>query len=366
MKHARWWPAALGLMVLLSACSKPQPAPEPTRSVKLVLAAPVTGVAARTYAGEVKARTESRLGFRVAGKLLQRLVEPGQTVKSGQLLAVLDASDYQLGVEAAQAQVVAALTQKDQADADLRRFESLLAQGFISAAEVERRQATAKAAKATWDQARAQAAVQRNQAAYTRLVADTDGVVVGVDAEPGQLVALGASVVRIARNGPRDVVFNLPEDQLTQVRVGLAATTTLWAGATGAPLAGVVREIAAAADPLTRTYAVKVGLSAPVSPPLGATATVALAPGPSVVAAQAAAVKVPTGALWKQGSNSAVWVFDASSGQVQARTVQVAGLDGNMAVVLQGLRAGEEVVAAGVHVLTEGQKVVRFDTAGSR
>jgi len=369
MKHARWWPAALGLMVLLSACSKPQSAEEPTRAVKLVQAASVADFPARTYAGDVRARTESRLGFRVAGKLVQRPVEPGQSVKAGQLLAVLDAGDYQLGVDAAQAQVVSAQTQKDQADADLRRFESLLAQGFISAAEVERRQATAKAAQATLDQARAQAAVQRNQAGYTRLLADADGVVVGVDAEPGQFVAVGASVVRLARNGPRDVVFAVPEDQLPQVRLGQTASVVLWASGGRAPLGGVVREIAAAADPLTRTYAVKVGVNSPTPPALGATATITLvstAPSGAVAAAQAAAVRVPTGALWKQGDTSAVWVFDSTSGLVKARPVQVGGLDGHMAVVLQGLRAGEEVVAAGVHVLTDGQKVVRFAASDAR
>ena len=369
MKHARWWPAVLGLMVLLSACSKPQPAEEPIRAVKLVSVAPVAGVVNRTYAGEVRARTESRLGFRVGGKLLQRLVEPGQTVKAGQLLAVLDARDYQLGVDAAQAQVAAAQTQKEQADAEVRRFESLLAQGFISAAEVERRQTAAKAALATLDQARAQAAVQRNQAGYTRLLADADGVVVGVDAEPGQQVAAGASVVRVARNGPRDVVFNLPEDRLPWVRLGGGASTTLWAGGASAPIPGVVREIAAAADPLTRTYTVKVGLKANVPQPLGATATVVLEPsvgGNTSPSAGVPGVKVPTGALWKQGESSAVWVFDAASSQVKARPVQVAGLEGHMAVVAQGLQVGEEVVAAGVHVLTDGQKVVRFGTAATR
>lgn len=369
MKHARWWPAVLGLAVLVSACSKPQAVEEPIRAVKLVAAIPVAGLAARSYAGEVKARTESRLGFRVGGKLLQRLVDAGQTVKAGQLLAVLDAGDYQLGVQAAQAQVVAAQTQKDQADADLRRYEGLLGQGFISAAEVERRQTVAKAAQATLDQARAQAAVQRNQAAYTRLLADADGVVVGVDAEPGQLVTVGASVVRLARQGPRDVVFNLPEDQLAQVRVGQGAQVQVWGGADQAGVAATVREVAAAADPLTRTYAVKVGLKDGAQPALGATATatVTLAPAaPGVGVAPAAAVKVPTGALWQKEGGSAVWVFDAGAGQVKARPVQVAGLDGNMAVVTQGLAVGEEVVAAGVHVLTDGQKVVRFDAASAR
>lgn len=356
------WPMALGLVLGLSACSRPAPPEDPVRAVKLLKIEAGAGLGAQEYAADIRARTESRLGFRVGGKLLERPAEVGQSVRAGQLLAVLDGQDYQSAAQAAGAQVAAAQTQRDLAAADLGRFESLRAQGFISGAEIERRQTALKAAQASLEQAQAQANVQRNQAAYTRLLADADGVVVGVDAEPGQVVAAGAPVVRLARNGPRDAVFAVPEDRVALVRTGAQAEVSLWAQAgpgSAQSLRGRVREVAASADPLTRTYAVKVALAEDSPPPLGATATVRLAL-PTAPSGAGAALRLPTSALWQQGQGSAVWVFDAQAGVVRARSVQVAGLEGNQALIAQGLQAGDEVVSAGVHVLTEGQAVVRY------
>jgi multidrug efflux system membrane fusion protein len=354
------------LSLLLVACSKPEPAAQPVRTVKLMTVGATTVGGAQEYAGEVKARVESRLGFRVGGKLVQRPAEVGQRVQAGQLLAQLDATDLALGNQAAQAQVSAAQTQRDLAAADLKRFAELKAQGFISGAELERRQATLDAAEATLRQARAQGAVQGNQAAYARLLADAAGVVVGVDAEVGQVVAAGAPVVRLARDGARDVVFAVPEDRLATVRPGGAAQVRLWAAAQGgpaaAPLSGTVREVAASADPLTRTYQVKLALPADAGIPLGATAYVALAGS----AAGTSAMALPTSAIMRSpdgGQGSSVWVFDPATSTVKPRTVQLSGADGNHMLVVSGLKPGEEVVAAGVHVLTAGQKVVRFGAA---
>ncbi len=366
MKTPLWLCAALAVSLLGSACSRPPPPEDPIRSVKLVQAV-VGGVGVRQeYAAEVRARTESRLGFRVGGKLQQRPVDVGQAVRSGQLLAVLDPQDYELGVRAATAQLGAAQTQRDLAAAELKRFLGLRDQGFVSAAEIERRQATLQGAEAALAQARSQLDVQRNQAGYTRLLADANGVVVGVEAEPGQVLAPGSVVVRLAHDGPRDAVLAVPEDRLAQVRLGMPAQVLMWAGASVAsapPFAGRVREIAASADPYTRTYAVKVALEDRSAPaPLGATATVRLGGEASATGTQA--IRLPTGALWQQGQGSAVWVFDAANGTVAARTVQVAGLDGNEALIVSGLQPGEEVVSAGVHMLTQGQRVVRY-TAGA-
>ena len=356
----------LALVATLGACSRPAPPPEPVRAVKLqaVAAGPVpSGV---EYAAEIRARTESRLGFRVGGKLVQRPAEVGQQVRAGQLLAVIDPQDYQLGAQAARAQLAAAQTQRDLAAADFKRFESLREQGFISAAELDRRQAALQAAEAGLAQARAQADVQVNQAAYTRLLADAYGVVVAVEAEPGQVLAAGAPVLRLARQGPRDAVLSVPEDRVQQLRTGQAATVALWSqGSSGATtLKGTVREVAAAADPATRTYAVKVALAEnQAQPPLGATASVRLQSVGVATAASGSApawIRLPSASLWKQGQGSAVWVFDAKAQQVRARSVQVAGLDGNEAVITSGLQPGEEVVVAGVHVLTEGQSVTRY------
>lgn len=357
--------------LVLSACSRPEAPQAPIRSVKLMTVSAGAVNARSEYAGEVKARVESRLGFRVGGKLVQRPAEVGQRVQAGQLLAQLDASDLALASQAAQAQVSAAQTQRDLAAADLKRFTDLKAQGFVSGAEIERRQATLQAAEASLRQARAQGAVQGNQAGYARLLADGAGVVVAVEAEAGQVVAAGTPVVRIARDGARDVVFAVPEDQLAQVRRGQTAQVRLWrSAATGAATADAtltaeVREVAASADPATRTYQVKLSLPADAQAPLGATAHVTLAAsgqGPAP-----AAIKLPTSALMrstegdKQGS--AVWLFDAASSTVRVRPVAVVGADGNEVVITAGLKPGDEVVAAGVHVLSPGQKVTRFTGA---
>ena len=339
------------LVALLAACGRAPPPEEPVRAVKLVTVGETAYEAGHEYAAEVRARVESRLGFRVAGKIVRRAVEPGQRVQAGQLLAQLDARDYQLAAEAARAQVASATTQRDLAAADLKRFQSLRDQGFISGAELERRSAQLKAAQATLDQARAQQSSQGNQAAYTQLLADAGGVVTGVDAEVGQVVAAGTPVVRLAQDGPRDVEFAGPEDRVAAVRVGQPVTVRAWAS--DGQWHGSVREVAAAADPVTRTYAVKVALAGE-APPLGATVTVV----PQQSGAQGAAViKLPTSALRREGAGTAVWVFDEASSSVRSQPVQVAGADGNEAVIADGLTPGMRVVASGVHVLAPGQKV---------
>lgn len=353
-------------VLLLAACSRPEAAPEPVRAVKLLTVGSDTVQAGQEYAGEVRARVESRLGFRVGGKLVQRPAEVGQRVQAGQLLAQLDATDLALGSQAAQAQMAAARTQRDLAAADLKRFTELKAQGFISGAELERRQAALDAAEASLRQAQAQGAVQGNQAGYARLLADAAGVVVAVDAEPGQVVAAGTPVVRLARDGARDVVFALPEERLGSLRIGQNAQVRLWSVAQGGPaaqpLTGTVREVAASADPLTRTFQVKLALPADANVPLGATAYVSL----SGQRTGAQALRLPTSALMRASggsSASAVWVFDPATSTVTPRTVQLQGADGNDMLVASGLKAGELVVAAGVHVLSAGQKVTRFADA---
>ncbi len=365
-------PILLTLVAALAACSRSAPSEEPIRAVKLMKVEGQAISGEQEYAADIRARTESRLGFRVGGKLMQRPAEVGMTVKAGQLLAMLDAQDLRSGADAAAAQVKAAQTQRDLAAADFRRFEVLRQQGFISGAELERREASLKAAQATLEQAQAQASVQSNQAAYARLLADADGVVVGVDAEPGQVVAAGAAVVRVARNGPRDAVLAIPEDRVLGIRQGQPAEVVLWtqqANGGSIKLPGRVREVAASADPVTRTYAVKVALEGDAQAPLGATATVRIKPA-QAAGAPAVAARLPTSALWRQagqaGQGSAVWVFDAAAGVVRARPVQVAGVDGNLALVAQGLQPGDEVVVAGTHVLNEGQRVVPYGPVAAR
>lgn len=347
--------ALLAAAGLLAACSPPAPPPEPVRAVKLMTVGAAPLQATQEYAGEVRARVESRLGFRVAGKIVQRQAALGQRVQAGQLLAQLDPQDYQLAASAARAQVSAAQTQHDLAAAEFKRFAQLKEQNFISGAELERREASLKAAQATLEQARAQASAQGNQAGYTRLVADVAGVVTGIDAEPGQVVSSGTPVVRIAQDGPRDVVFSVPEDKVARLKEGQPVAVRSWAG--GEPLQGRVREVAASADPVTRTFTVKVGIDAADAPPLGATAYVTPA---ALAHTGVAAIKLPTTALRQEGQATAVWVYEADKGTVRSQPVQVATADGNEAVIVGGLAPGMQVVSAGVHVLTPGQKVVVY------
>ena len=344
--------AALGT---LSACSKPAPPEEPLRAVKVMTVGEDAQHSTVQYAGEVLARVESRLGFRVAGKIMRRTVELGQRVKAGQVLAQLDPQDYKLSVDAARAQVAAAATNRDLAAADFKRYKELRDQNFISSSELERHDTTLKAAQAQWDQAQAQLSGQGNQVAYTTLVADVSGVVTSVDAEAGQVVAAGTSVIRIAQDGARDVLFAVPEDKVQALHLGSRAEVTLWASHTTLP--ATVRELAASADPVTRTYAVKLGLDAKDALPLGSTVSVTVA---ALGHGGLAVMKLPTNAFFRDGSKSAVWVLDTRSMTVQLTPVEIATADGNEVVVSSGIAPGMQVVSAGVHVLQPGQKVTLY------
>jgi multidrug efflux system membrane fusion protein len=346
---------SLAVSLALAACSRAEPPQEPVRSVKVLTVGVDSFQSSHEFAGEVRARVESRLGFRVAGKIIERQAELGQRVQAGQVLAQLDPRDYQLAADAARAQLAAATTNRDLAAADFRRYATLKDQNFISGAELERRETAFKAAQAQLDQAKAQLASQGNQAGYTRLVADVSGVVTAVEAEVGQVVSAGAPVVRIAQDGPRDVVFAVPEDKVAAIKPGSEVAVRAWSD--NAALAGKVREVAASADPVTRTYPVKVSLDAATPPPLGA--TVYVAPG-ALSLAGTPVIKLPTSALRKDGQGTAVWVLDKSTMTLASQPIQVATADGNEAVVSAGLQPGMLVVSAGVHVLSPGQKVTIY------
>lgn len=335
----------------LAACSRPAPQAEPVRAVKLITVAVQSVRPEVEYAGEVRAQLESRLGFQVAGKLVQRLVQAGDAVRPGQLLAQLDGQDYALAAQAAQAQLAAAQTQRDLAQADWQRFSALKDQGFISGVELDRRRASLQSAQAQLEQAQAQAAAQRNQSDYTRLVAGAAGVVTAVLAEPGQVLAAGAPVVQLAHDGLRDVVVAVPEAARGHVKPGQTAQVRLWSQER--MLAGVVREVAASADPATRTYAVKVAVQGAEQPALGASAYVRLHLEP----AASQVIKLPSTAVLEQAGASKVWEWDARTSTVHARPVEIAGVDGNEVVIASGVHDGMQLVAAGTHVLSEGQKV---------
>jgi membrane fusion protein, multidrug efflux system len=350
---------------LLTACSRPEPAPEPIRAVRTLTVASESAGGVHEFAAEVKARTESRLGFRVGGKLIARPSEVGQRVKAGQVLAQIDGTDLKLGGEAAQAAVRAARTQLDLAAADLKRYQELRAQGFISAVELDRRETTFKAQQAQHEQAVAQARVQGNQAGYAALTATASGVVTGTDAEVGTVLAAGAPVIRLAHDGPRDAVFAVPEDGVAAMRALMGKEGALkvrpW-GQTVA-LAATVREVAAAADAATRTFLVKADIgNAPLQ--LGQTVT-ALVDLPK----REGIARLPLSAVMNQQGKTAVWLLDRSTMTVKVQAIAVGGADGNSVIVAGGLSPGQTVVTAGVHVLTPGQKVKLYDagipTAGA-
>lgn len=352
--------AVAACVTTLVACSKTEAPKEPLRAVKILTVVGGDLNVQGEYSAEVRARVESRLGFRVGGKLVQRSVEQGQRVSAGQLLAQIDAQDYQLAAQAALAQVSAAQSQRDLALADFKRFEALKAQNFISGAELERRDASLQAADAALNQAKAQAQAQSNQATYARLMASHAGVITAVEAEVGQVLSAGQPVLRLAHDGPRDAVFAVSEQMAVALKVGQTMQATL--ASTGQTLQGKVRELAASADPITRTYAVKLALNASDRLPLGATVNVLAAQLPG---SQSAVIKLPTSALRQEGPGTVVWLLDEASMTVNTQPVQVGPVDGNEVVITSGLKPGQKVVSAGVHVLSPGQKVTVYGAASS-
>ena len=348
---------ALSTLVLLSACSKQAAAPEPVRAVRTMVLSNESAGMTLEYPGDIHARVESRLAFRVGGKVLSRRVNLGDSVKVGQVLAQLDAQDLLLAQESAKAGMAAARTNRDQLGADYKRFIELREQGFISAAELERRENGFKAAQSQLDQVRAQASAQSNQAAYAALVADAAGVVTAVNVEPGMVVGAGTPVITVAVDGPRDIVFSVPEDQLARVRAAAAQPGALkfrlW-GENQPSQDIILREISGATDPVTRTFLLKADAGR-IDAKLGQTAIVSL-----VLPRVEQIMKVPLSAVMEAQGATSVWVLDKQAMTVAPKPVKVGGADGNEVIISGGLNPGDEVVIAGVHVLTPGQKVVRY------
>lgn len=341
----------------LTACGKGPAPQEPIRAVKVITVGASASTTDLEFSGDVRARIESTLGFRVAGKLLTRPAEIGQRVAAGQLLAQIDPQDYRASADAAEAQLAAAQTNRDVAGADFKRYQDLYAQGFISVAELQRRESAYMSAQAQWKQAQAQSSVQGNQSSYTRLLADGPGIVTAIDASAGQVVAPGQPVVRLALDGPRDVVFSVPEDKLGLFKAGDTVEVRQWVD--GKLLQAVVRDVSASADAVTRTFVAKAALPAGANPVLGSTVTVRVSRG----AETSHTIKLPTSALRSEAGATSVWVLDPTTMTVRTQTIEVNTAEGNAAVVTSGLQIGDQVVLSGVHVLTPGQKVTVFGGA---
>lgn len=344
--------AAPLLAATLAACGNGQVASDPVRPVLTTVVAPGAATTGEVYSGEIRARHEADVGFRVAGKLIARPADAGARVARGQVLARLDPEDAKLAAGAARAALGSAEGDFTLAKAERDRHADLLAKRFISQSAFDVRENALNAAKARLEQVRSQSAITENQAGYTTLVADADGVVVSVAAEPGQVVAAGQPVLRIARAGEKEVEIAVPESQLSRFKVGNPVAVHLWAHP-GQPFAGRVREVAGGADPATRTYGVRItALNPPQAAQLGMTASVLLQQ-----AIDPALVVLPMTALSRSASDPAVWVVEPSTSQVALRLVKVGQYREDGVTITSGLQAGERVVVAGVHKLRAGQKV---------
>lgn len=348
----------LGLLSLtaLAACEQPPPPPEPVRPVRVTTATPQVFESRSSYTSEVRARYETNLAFRVGGKIVARYVEVGSEVKKGTLLARLDPEDTRLAIQNAKAQVSAAQANFNQAQIELNRYKKLFEGKVISQAELDRRQNTYNTAEAQLESAKSQLRVAQNQMDYTELQADADGVITAISIEAGQVVSAGQTVMKLARPEEKEVVFNVAENRLDELRNATAIAVSLWAQP-DKEYAGVVREIAPGADPVTRTYAVKVTvLNPPASMRLGMTATASI-----IRRSDASMIPLPLSALYQQGDKPAVWIYspkeDAEQGSVTLQPVQVAAYIEDAVLIAGGLKAGDKVVTAGVHKLIPGQTV---------
>jgi RND family efflux transporter MFP subunit len=357
MKPGNVGVVVVALGALIAGCAPQPQVAEPVRPARVVRAVAVDAQGLSAYAGEIRARYEADLSFRVPGKLLARQVELGATVKKGQVLARLDPQDAQLNVAASRATVASADSDLEFARAELKRYTDLREKNFVSQGVLDQKDNAFKAAQARRNAAAAQAGVAGNQAGYTSLTADADGVVTAVAADPGQVVAAGQPIVRIARTGEKDAVISVAENHLAALRAQPAAKVALWA-MPGRVYSGRVREIAAAADAVTRTYTVKVAITdADEELRWGMSAQVGFA---ATAQAGEKSIVLPSTALTqiedKAGPKPAVWLVGAD-GRVTQRAVQVARYTEAGVLLAGGLAGGELVVVAGVQKLSAGQVV---------
>ncbi|WP_235972994.1 efflux RND transporter periplasmic adaptor subunit [Luteimonas sp. MC1895] len=352
MRRIRW--AVPGAIALVLAACGDGTVPEPPPRAVLV-AQPQPGSAlARSFPGEIRARAETPLGFRVGGELVRRLVDVGDRVARGQLLAVIDPADFEAQARAASARLAAAEAQLTRAAADRARYATLARDQLVSRSALDAQDAAWRAADGEVRAARAQAEVAGNQASHAELRAPADGVIASRQAEAGQVVAGGQAVFTLAGDDGREVAIALPESAVGDFSVGQPVEVELWS-APGERLRGRFREISPAADPVARTYAARVALEEADA------ARVALGQSAKVhVTGAGAALSVPLSAIQADRDGSAsVWVFD--QGRVRAARVETGRLGAERAPVTSGLAADDWVVVAGGHLLREGQDVRAVD-----
>jgi len=345
---------SLAVVLLLSGC-KPEgddgPVAEPVRPVRVVAVEEHAGGETATLTGTIQAEEDVALSFRIGGQLVERLVNVGDNVTAGQLVARIDDSTWRDSLQAARASLAAAMARLVDARNEVERLQPLLPQGFVSRQMFDRAVAARDAAQAQVDAAEAQVSTAETQLSYTELHADGPGVVTARGAESGEVVNAGQMIVRLARKGGRDAVFDVPgrlKDEIpgdAEVEVSLSSDPKIRA-------VGRVREVSPEADPVTRTFKFRVGLSdPPAAMRLGSTVTGSIQIGGGT------GMTIPASALTASEGKPAVWVVDPADETVALRNVDVARYDLDRVLIAHGLSAGELVVTAGVQVLRPGQKV---------
>ena len=341
--------AALGL----AGCSQEKAAPvaEVVRPVKVVEIGRAETTRQLDYSGSVRARTEMNLGFRVAGKVTERLVDIGQHVNAGDVLARIDAADYELSVKSAQASLDAAERQVETVDLAKKRAEQLYAKNFAPKSQLDQATLAYDQAVASRDAARSTLAQAQNQVRYTDLKAGEDGIVTATSADIGQVVGAGTPVMTVAVDGEKEVLIAVPEMDIAGFRPGKEVKASFWSDE-NLTLDGKVREVAGSADPQSRTFAVRVSLPNDPRVLLGMTANVE-----ATVGSKANLVSIPLTAMAEKDGKQIVWTVDRSSDTVHPRPIKVANFTADGVAVADGLKQGDVVVAAGTQFMTENLKV---------
>lgn len=356
-KHCGFSLLAPIVALALTGCGERQEAEVPVRPVRSVQVTGGSSAESATYTAEIRSRYETDLSFQVGGKLIRRDVDVGATVKNGQVLAQLDQTDQQLGVDAARGAVPAAQSDLDRARSEEARYRDLLERGLTTRAQYQAQRTAVRSSEAKLSQATAELRLAQQRLGYTTLRANQDGVVTSVSVEVGSVVAAGQRAISIARPSELEAVFDVPEGRIGELRTTSSVVINPLGGE-GAAWAGRVREISPSADPVTRTYQVRTSI---VNPPptlrLGMTVTVTL---PRVGGAPN--VALPATALFQKDGKPAVWIVRADN-TVELRAVAVERYDSDRVYVADGIRTGERVVTAGVHRLAQGDKVKLLENA---
>lgn len=341
----------LGLALLVAGCqANTAPAPTAERPVQVQTVVFDNHNTTREFVGTVRARYETDLGFRVAGKITERVVNVGDRVRVGDVVARLDPRDLRLQVESAEAEFAAATSSLAQAAADLERYSALRTRGFASIADFDRRKTTNDEAAGRLERAKRSLALARNQLGYTDLKADAEGVITATLAEPGQVIAVGQAVLRLAHKGEKETVVALPETWLAEARAA-RASVRLWSDP-HRRFAAHLRELSPQADPASRTYAARFAMQeADDSVAFGMTATVML-----TLDGDARTAKLPLSAVLNRGTGASVYVVD-ENGALSLRPVTVSSFNEDKAFVTTGLKPGDKVVTLGTQKLEAGLKV---------